>query len=205
MTRDILTKTVLLLFILITFLSAGELGPTWGEKGKWYKAHLTWYESYPPEHSMEYVKYSGGEYLGTFAFLDYQQSQKWVQENNIIAVHSDHGKWLGLEKLRLRTDSTDESSELVATVYDVCSDTDCGGCCTRNAGETGYLIDLEIHTMRRFGYSKDVYPEYVYFKIYETDKQEKRRLEKEKKKELRQKKREEKNANKEKTSMGTEE
>ena len=37
------------------------------------------------------------------------------------------------------------------TVYDVCSDSDCGGCCTRNASETGFLIDLESYTAERFG------------------------------------------------------
>ena len=30
-------------------------------------------------------------------------------------------------------------------------DDDCGGCCTRNASETGFLIDMEINTATRFG------------------------------------------------------
>lgn len=36
-------------------------------------------------------------------------------------------------------------------VLDTCSDSDCGGCCTRNARHHGgVLIDLEYHTARRF-------------------------------------------------------
>ncbi|MBN2525078.1 MAG: hypothetical protein JXR76_01710 [Deltaproteobacteria bacterium] len=33
----------------------------------------------------------------------------------------------------------------------MCSDDDCDGCCTENMEETGFLIDIEIHTAKRSG------------------------------------------------------
>lgn len=36
-------------------------------------------------------------------------------------------------------------------MIDLCSDSDCAGCCTRNLGGDGHLIDIEKHTMERFG------------------------------------------------------
>ncbi len=179
-----------LLITLTLHTLGGEVAPAYGKKGVWYKAHLTWYQSYPDENSEECIAYSGCDYAGLFAFVDYQQSKKWVEKNNIVAVHSDHGKWLGREDLQLRTDLEDSSSEIIGTVYDVCSDSDCSGCCSRNAGETGYLIDLEINTLRRMGYTKDDYPYYIYFKIYETEKQRAKREKKELKKEERRLKKE---------------
>ena len=39
-----------------------------------------------------------------------------------------------------------------AMIADTCGDYDCGGCCSANAAETGYLVDLEYFTlMRNFG------------------------------------------------------
>ncbi len=182
-------KLLLLCSLSINAL-AGEVAPAYGKKGVWYKAHLTWYQSYPEENSEECIAYSGCDYAGLFAFIDYQQSKKWVEKNNIVAVHSEHGRWLGREDLQLRTDTVDAASEIIGTVYDVCSDSDCNGCCSRNAGESGYLIDLEINTLRRLGYSKDEYPYFIYFKIHETEKERLRREGKERKKEARRLKKE---------------
>ncbi len=184
-------KVITILLLIYSFsLTAGELGPVWGEKGVWYKAHLTWYQSYPAEGSAEYVKYSGGEYQGAFAFVNHQKSAEWVRENNIVAVHSEHGKWLRLKDLQLRLDPEDEESEIIGTVYDICSDLDCNGCCSRNASESGYLIDLEIHTLRRMGFTKDSYPEYIYFKIYENERERERRESREQRREERELRRE---------------
>ncbi len=158
--------TLLLSFLCNNIL--GELGPAHGENGKWYKARLTWYESYPKEGSEECIKYNGCEHAGYFAFLGYQQTREWVQENNIVAVHSEHAPWLRLKQLRLREDPEDEDNEIIGTVYDFCSDNDCYGCCTRNASISGYIIDLEINTLIRLGYTKDNYPRFIYFMIYET-------------------------------------
>ena len=37
-----------------------------------------------------------------------------------------------------------------AVVYDMCSDSDCNGCCTQNAGDLGFLIDIESYSCKRF-------------------------------------------------------
>ena len=42
-----------------------------------------------------------------------------------------------------------------ATVYDKCADSDCEGCCTQNAGELGFLIDIESYTCERLSGTKD--------------------------------------------------
>jgi hypothetical protein len=41
-------------------------------------------------------------------------------------------------------------------VYDQCSDADCDGCCTRNKNKSGFLIDLESYTSKKFGVDADV-------------------------------------------------
>ena len=41
--------------------------------------------------------------------------------------------------------------EIFVKVLDLCSDSDCNGCCTNNLGGDGYLIDIEKYTMQRFG------------------------------------------------------
>lgn len=180
-----LLRLVILILGFHSISVLGELGPVYGKNGVWYKARLTWYESYPKEDSEECIKYNGCEHAGYFAFVGYQKSKEWVQDNNIIAVHSEHTKWLALKKLRLRVDPEDESNEIVGTVYDFCSDDDCYGCCTRNAKKTGYLIDLEVSTLLRLGFTKDNYPEFIYFMVYETKKEKLKREIKEIKKEMR--------------------
>ena len=37
-----------------------------------------------------------------------------------------------------------------------CSDNDCDGCCTENCKETGFLIDLETHTLEKFGVEQGI-------------------------------------------------
>jgi hypothetical protein len=187
--RNFWILKITLILTFYTLNSFGELGPVYGKKGVWYKAHLTWYQSYPEGGSEECLKYNGCEYAGIFSYISTQQSEEWVQENNIIAVHSEHGKWLMLDELSLRVDTTNAENEIIGKVYDICADSDCGGCCTRNASEFGYLIDLEINTLRRLGYNKDTYPDFIYFKIYETEKQRTRREEREKRKEIRREER----------------
>lgn len=114
----------------------------------WRYANVTTYESYPDPGSEECVVYSGCEYAGHFAGLPGQQSYEWVRSTNIAAVLAQHFDQYNGKTLRIRNEW---GGELDVTVYDMCSDSDCGGCCTRNASETGFLIDLEIHTAERFG------------------------------------------------------
>lgn len=114
---------------------------------EWRTANLTNYESYPDPGSEECIKYNGCQWAGMFAALDGKQSEEWVMEHNIIAVHEKDFATYKLKTLRLR-----HGEKMIdAVVYDLCSDSDCDGCCTANSAETGFLIDIEKYTMQRFG------------------------------------------------------
>lgn len=115
--------------------------------GPWKRANLTHFESYPEPGSEECIRYSGCKWMGLFAFRPGKQSEAWVMRNNIAAVHAKDAETYGLKTLRLRQDGR----TIDVKVYDLCSDDDCDGCCTRNSRETGFLIDIEKYTMQRFG------------------------------------------------------
>ncbi len=112
----------------------------------WKKANLTNYESYPDPGSEECLEYNGCTWAGMFAALDGKQSEEWVKANNIIAIHSKDFKMYKLKTLRLKKGT----KTIDAKVYDMCSDSDCNNCCTKNAKETGFLIDIEKYTKQRF-------------------------------------------------------
>jgi hypothetical protein len=115
---------------------------------EWRRANLTEFISYPDPGSDECKFFNGCDYPGYFAaFNGQQQSPEWVEEHNIVAVHSRDFDTYVWKTLRIRADG----HEIEAVVYDLCSDNDCSGCCTRNASETGFLIDMESHTKQRFG------------------------------------------------------
>ena len=117
----------------------------------WNKANLTWYISWPDPGSEECVVYNGCEWSGYFAALSDQQTEDWVREHNIISIHEkDFGKYK-LKTFRLR--QNDRTVD--AVVYDKCADSDCDGCCTKNAGELGFLIDIESYTCERLSGTKD--------------------------------------------------
>ena len=117
----------------------------------WNKANLTWYISWPDPGSEECVVYNGCEWAGYFAGLPDQQTEEWVSEHNIISIHEkDWGKYR-LKTFRLRQNGR----TIDATVYDKCADSDCEGCCTQNAGELGFLIDIESYTCERLSGTKD--------------------------------------------------
>jgi hypothetical protein len=113
----------------------------------WRDANLTMFTSYPDPGSEECEEFNGCKWAGRFEFVDGQQTEAWVMDHNIAAVHSDDGAMYGLKTLRVRSDS----NQIDVTVYDVCADSDCDGCCTQNSAETGFLIDLESYTSERFG------------------------------------------------------
>ncbi|MGG7644491.1 hypothetical protein ACQ5SP_06730 [Rhodovulum sp. YNF3179] len=116
-------------------------------KGEWQSAALTNYESYPDPGSVECVQYNGCKWAGQFYGVRGKKSQDWVARRNIAAVHQKHWRKFGGKSLRLRQGSR----EIVVEVLDLCSDSDCNGCCSNNLGGDGYLIDIEKHTMQRFG------------------------------------------------------
>ena len=113
----------------------------------WRTANLTNFTSYPEPGSEECEDYNGCMWAGYFAFVDGQMPLSWVMSHDIAAVHSRDASTYALKTLRIRQGSR----QLDVTVYDMCADSDCDGCCTRNASETGFLIDIEHYTMQRFG------------------------------------------------------
>ncbi|MFC7518900.1 carbohydrate-binding protein [Herbaspirillum sp. GCM10030257] len=113
----------------------------------WRSARLTHFESYPDPGSEECRKNNGCTWAGQFHGVKGVKSRSWVAANNIIAVHSKDWKALGNKTLNLRQGS----KHIKGDVIDLCSDSDCAGCCTRNLGGDGHLIDIEKHTMKRFG------------------------------------------------------
>ncbi len=120
---------------------------TTGTTLTWRKANLTNFTSYPDPGSEECIQFNGCMWAGQFAFVDGQQSEQWVKDHNIIAVHEKDAATYKLKTLRLRQ----STHQIDAKVYDECSDSDCSGCCTENASGTGFLIDIEKYTMQRFG------------------------------------------------------
>lgn len=123
----------------------------------WNKANLTWYTSWPEAGSEECTEYNGCEWAGWFAGLEEQQTEKWVSEHNIIAVHEKDWNTYKLKTFRLRQNG----HSIDAVVYDMCSDSDCDGCCTQNAGSIGFLIDIESYTRARFNNQGDGVVEWV--------------------------------------------
>jgi len=112
----------------------------------WHQANLTWYTSWPEPDSEECIEYNGCTWAGYFAGVEGQMTEEWVKEHNIIAVHEKDWEKYKLKTFRLRMNG----STIDAVVYDMCSDSDCDGCCTENAGEIGFLIDIESYTRERF-------------------------------------------------------
>lgn len=93
------------------------------------------------------MAYNGCTWTGQFYGIEGKQSEDWVARHNIVAVHEKDWQRLGMRVLRLKMGG----KEIYARVLDLCADADCDGCCTDNLGGDGYLIDMEIHTARRFG------------------------------------------------------
>ena len=112
----------------------------------WHQANLTWYTSWPEPDSEECIEYNGCTWAGYFAGIEDQMTEEWVSQHNIIAVHEKDWNQYKLKTFRLRMNG----STIDAVVYDMCSDSDCDGCCTENAGEIGFLIDIEKYTRERF-------------------------------------------------------
>ena len=112
----------------------------------WHQANLTWYTSWPEPGSEECIEYNGCTWAGYFAGVEGQMTEEWVSQHNIIAVHEKDWDTYKLKTFRLRMNG----STIDAVVYDMCSDSDCDGCCTENAGDIGFLIDIEKYTRERF-------------------------------------------------------
>lgn len=135
--------------------------------GKWRRATATWYQSYPEccdnpaADQTECVKYNGCRWKGQFAGIVGPRSRQWVMSNNLVSFFANnnaHNKatwarlWKG-RKLELRH-ADRPAATMTVTVVDTCDDNDTHDkqTCTRNANKNGngFLVDLEMHTARRF-------------------------------------------------------
>lgn len=112
----------------------------------WRSGRKTWYESYPDPDSDECHVNNGCTWAGKFAACKEKKPEAWVMEHNIVAAYPDF-RDLELHDLCLRHGD----SYIVVTVYDTCSNSDCGDCCERNQKQTDQLIDLENYTNLRWG------------------------------------------------------
>ena len=114
----------------------------------WSQANLTNYESWPEDGSDECLYYNGCTWRGYFAGVEGQMTEDWVKSHNILAIHEKDFPKYKLKTFRLRKGGY----TIDATVYDCCGDSDCDGCCTRNANKNGigFLIDIEKYTKERF-------------------------------------------------------
>ena len=102
--------------------------------------------------------YSGCEYIGDFAAIGHK-SLEYVQTHNLVAFFdaSDpkgknfQSKWAA-KTIEITKTYKSKTYIFNATIADTCADSDCNGCCTRNSGNTGYLVDIEYFTaMNNFG------------------------------------------------------
>lgn len=129
-------------------VGGGGTGGGTDDGGDWRLANVTWYTSWPDPGSEECIAYNGCRWAGYFAGVDGQRSEEWVAARNIAAVHQDdfgdlEGRWLTIR-------NRETGNTMDVQVLDLCADSDCNGCCTRNLGDEGFLIDLESHTSERF-------------------------------------------------------
>ncbi|AGE55716.1 hypothetical protein ATCVMN08101_662R [Acanthocystis turfacea Chlorella virus MN0810.1] len=134
--------------------------------GGWKDAWGSVYTSYPAPGSKEYDEYSGGKYLGLFAYINGKKSEDWVKSNNIASVfnskngrnESEMKKNYAGKDIWVRNKKNGNCMKV--KIVDTCGDGDCKGCCTRNANKSksGMLIDLEKYTAKKFygsGYTEE--------------------------------------------------
>jgi len=138
------------LVLWIFVVGAAVLFATYSKQGvsPWRLANMTWFSSYPEPGSEECVAYNGCAWEGLFAGVKGKQTENWVKDHNIAAVHEKffdqyNGKWLTIR-------DTGTGKEMNVQVLDKCADSDCNNCCTENMQSTGFLIDLEKYTSERF-------------------------------------------------------
>jgi hypothetical protein len=92
----------------------------------------------------ECEEYNACSYPGDFAYIGHK-SYNFVESNNLISFYSTHGDNSSYGNQRIRIAARGTTVE--AIVADTCGDSDCNGCCTENASPSGYLVDMEYHTV----------------------------------------------------------
>jgi hypothetical protein len=93
--------------------------------------------------------YSACSYTGQFAYIGYK-SPDYVKNNSLISFFSTFGDNASFGGKTIQISAGGKT--ITALIADTCGDSDCGGCCTKNAGSSGYLVDMEINTViKHFG------------------------------------------------------
>ena len=118
------------------------------------KAKITYYYSYPPccedcacydpdFPTEECTDYSGCKWKGQFAAPPYELTLPQVQARSIVSYFNRKKahKFSQFANKRIRVVRAD-FGHFDAEILDTCADKDCSGCCSRNAGRTGNLIDV---------------------------------------------------------------
>eukprot|EP01104_Vermistella_antarctica_P000552 TRINITY_DN10705_c0_g1_i1.p1 TRINITY_DN10705_c0_g1~~TRINITY_DN10705_c0_g1_i1.p1 ORF type:complete len:439 (-),score=120.94 TRINITY_DN10705_c0_g1_i1:50-1366(-) len=146
-------------------------------------AEVTWYTSYaeccpenanydPSADTNECDNYNACQWSGDFAALGHK-SYEYVSTHNIVAFYDNadpdgefyQEKYAG-RMIRL----TQGDVTFDAIIGDTCGNSDCDGCCAKNADQdTGFLVDLEVNTMiNNFGADAEVSGK-ILFEILELD------------------------------------
>mmetsp|Transcript_6319 Transcript_6319/g.7853 ORF Transcript_6319/g.7853 Transcript_6319/m.7853 type:complete len:234 (+) Transcript_6319:35-736(+) len=94
--------------------------------------------------------YSACDYPGEFAAFDNPVSYEYVTTHNLVAFFdkNDPNGDKFLENYGNKTIIlTKNGITFNATIVDTCADSDCNGCCSKNAKPSGYLVDIEYNTV----------------------------------------------------------
>jgi len=107
---------------------------------------MTAYESYPTTEE-EGNGFGGYNHVGEFAGIETKKSLKWVQNNNIAAVHKKDWKSGEFKRkvLRIRLPNSDHTMDV--NVIDYCDSNDIED---KSQLTKEFLIDLEKFTAERF-------------------------------------------------------
>lgn len=154
----------------------------------WKPALQTWYSSWPkcckgspaydPSASKsECSDYSGCKYQGQMndgtklsydqvkstrfcSFTDVKEGTQWKGDSNPYWDSTYKRKYILVRK-------KGATKAMKMQIFDTCKNSDCGGCCTKNAKKGGgYLIDMESFTERAFnGGTKPVDEQVVEWKF----------------------------------------
>ncbi|GFR40018.1 hypothetical protein Agub_g553 [Astrephomene gubernaculifera] len=138
--------------------------PTSGCPSGWLPAVGTVYDSWPKPGTKECVQYSGCTWAGQFNSIDggsakpCKNGAQWLNGGsgvmdcrfpeatvkgwNIASTYDKDSALVG-RKLQIMVQGAPQRTATV-NVKDVCSDADCGGCCSANTGNAKWkLIDIE--------------------------------------------------------------
>jgi len=124
----------------------------------------------PKASTKECDWYSACKYPGIFAATSEKMSYEWVKNHNIVAFfdkanpsQADFKRLYAKKRIKVCKGKIC----FIAFIIDTCGDHDCGGCCSKNShSKTGYLVDLEYNTARRyFGSDSDSWDGEVTFQI----------------------------------------